>query len=65
MRLLLLQQQGRIYLTACVIRDEREEKIMFVWLGINACVIKEGERGLHAAQSDTNGRADASKETHS
>jgi hypothetical protein len=65
MRLPLLQRQRRIYLTACVIREEREGKILFVWLGISACVIKGGERGLHAAQPDTNGRADASAETHS
>jgi hypothetical protein len=45
----LLQLQGRIYLTAYVIREEREDKNIFMWLGITACVIKEEERGLHAA----------------
>jgi hypothetical protein len=62
MRLPLLQRPRRIYLTACVIREERERKILFVWLGMNACVIKGGERGLHDAQPDTN---DASAKTHS
>jgi hypothetical protein len=48
-----------------VIREEREEEILFVLLGMTACVIKVGERGLHAAQPDTNGRTDASAQTHS
>jgi hypothetical protein len=65
MRLPRLQRQRRIYLTACVIKDDREGKILFVWLEMNECVIKGGERVLHAAQTDTNGRADASTETHS
>jgi hypothetical protein len=42
MRLSLLQR--RIYLTACVIREEREGEILFVWLEMTACVIKGGER---------------------
>jgi hypothetical protein len=29
-----------------------------VWLGMTACVIKGGERGLHADQTDANGRAE-------
>jgi hypothetical protein len=65
MHLPLLQHQRCIYFTACVIREEREEEILFVLLGMTACVIKVGERGLHAAQPDTNGRTDASAQTHS
>jgi hypothetical protein len=66
MRLPFLQPaERRIYLTTCVIREERVGGILFVWLGMTACMIKGGERELHAAQPDTNGRANVSAQMHS